>query len=129
MDLLRSHFNLWSYGFPIRRPQVRILPGVLGKAAETTDDSKSQGASKYASSQGVTLAPPDGPTPSKNPVNVPTDDSRSTIEVTRSDKLDNKLSNKPDELAEVVEVWPKLPDAIRSAILTLVRASIDKHES
>ncbi|MBC8218309.1 MAG: hypothetical protein H8E73_07580 [Planctomycetes bacterium] len=59
---------------------------------------------------------------------MPADDSPDTIRVTRSDKPDNKLSNKPDELAEVVEVWPQLSEPIRSAILTLVRASVDKHE-
>jgi len=33
---------------------------------------------------------------------------RYIIEVTRSDKLDNKLSNKPDaDLSEVVEAWPE----------------------
>jgi len=38
---------------------------------------------------------------------VPTDDSTNTIEVTRSDKLDSKLSNKSDaDLSEVVEAWP-----------------------
>ena len=38
--------------------------------------------------------------------------------VTCSDKPDDK----PSDLAEVIEAWPELPDAIRSAILTLVRA-------
>ena len=28
-----------------------------------------------------------------------------------------------DDLAEVIEMWPKLPDAIRSAIVAIVRAS------
>ena len=56
-----------------------------------------------------------------------TDDNPNTIEVTCSDKLDNKLSNKPDsDLAEIAEAWPQLPDSIRSAILTLVRASRDR---
>jgi hypothetical protein len=57
---------------------------------------------------------------------VPIDDSTNTIEVTRSDKLDNKLSNKPEtdlELTLLVEVWPELPEAIRSAIVAIVRAS------
>jgi hypothetical protein len=57
---------------------------------------------------------------------VPIDDSTNTIEVTRSDKLDNKLSNKPEtdlELTLLVEAWPELPEAIRSAIVAIVRAS------
>jgi hypothetical protein len=55
---------------------------------------------------------------------VPTGDSPDTIKERSSDKLDDKLSDKPEaELAAVVQAWPKLPDAIRSAILMLVRAS------
>jgi hypothetical protein len=54
-------------------------------------------------------------------------DGSSTQDVPRSDKLDNKLSDKPaytnPELAAVVEAWPALPEAVRSAVLTLVRAS------
>jgi hypothetical protein len=67
---------------------------------------------------------------------VPSDDRPDTIEERRSDKLDNKLSNKPKgeatevdaELTAVVQAWPELPDAIRSAILVLVRASIGQQE-
>jgi hypothetical protein len=56
---------------------------------------------------------------------LPTDDRTGTAKVTCSDKLDNK----PDvALAEVVEAWARLPDAIRSAIVAIVRASIDREE-
>ena len=42
----------------------------------------------------------------KKPAEVPSDDNRNTIEVICSDKLNNKLSNKPDaDLAEVVQAW------------------------
>jgi len=67
---------------------------------------------------------------------VPSGDSLNTIEERCSDKPDNKLSNKPagelgetdPELTAVVNAWPQLPDAIRSAILALVRASIEQQE-
>jgi len=50
--------------------------------------------------------------------------STSTIEVTRSDKPDNKLSNKPATDGDLTFLVEKtLSPAIRSAILTLVRAS------
>jgi len=99
----------------------------LGKAPKTTDDNKSQEQSKSAKSQEVTSTQVYGSTPSKKPAEVPDDDSPSTIEVTRSDKLDNKLSNKPDpDLAEIVAAWPELPHAIRSPIVAIVRDCRDK---
>jgi hypothetical protein len=54
---------------------------------------------------------------------VPAGDSPDTIEERHS----NKLSNKPNaELQLVIDGWPQLPDAIRSAILAIVRTSIDE---
>ena len=47
----------------------------------------------------------------QSPSEVPTDDSTSTNDVRCSDKLDNKLSNKPTmdvDLKLVVEAWPEL---------------------
>ena len=64
---------------------------MLGKVAETTDDSKCQERSKSAKNQGVTSTQADGITGSGQAVKVPNDDSRNTIEVTRSDKTDNGL--------------------------------------
>jgi hypothetical protein len=81
----------------------------LEKADKTTDDNKSQEESKSVKNQEVTSIPTDGPTTSKKPSKVPTDDSTDTIKVTRSDKLNNKLSDKPDELAEIVSTWRKYP--------------------
>ena len=103
---------------------------MLEKAAETTDDNSGQGTSKSAKNKEVTSTLTDGSTASKKPAEVPTDDSTNTIKETCSDKLDNKLSNKPaehdTELAEVIEVWPELPSAIRSAIVAIVRTSKEK---
>jgi len=31
----------------------------------------------------------------------------------------------PPDLAEIIDVWPNLPGAIRSAIVAIVRASAD----
>ena len=31
------------------------------------------------------------------------------------------------DLAEVIDAWPKLPEAIRAAILTMVQASVQPH--
>ena len=96
---------------------------MLEEVTKTTDDNKSQRASKSVKNKGVTSTPTDGSTPSKEPTEVPTDDSTSTIEVTRSDKPDNKLDS---DLAEIVTAWPELPDAIRSAIVAIARASHDR---
>jgi len=59
---------------------------------------------------------------------VPANDSSGTKKVTRSDKLDDKLSDKPTadaDLALVVKIWPGLPLAIRSAIVAIVGSSND----
>ena len=120
--------SLRSIGSNLRCSSSSTQTGGSSNQSKTTDDSKCQERSKSTKNQEVTSTPTDGSTPSKKPAKVPTGDSRNTIRVTRSDKLNNKLSNKPDELAEVVSVWPELPKAIRSAILAIVRASIDKQE-
>jgi hypothetical protein len=94
--------------------------------SKTTDDNNSQETSKSAKNQEVTSTQADGSIASNKPSKVPTDDSPGTMNVRCSDKLDNKLSNKPDELAEVVKAWPDLPPAIHSAIVAIVRASSDR---
>ncbi len=115
-------------GSNLRCSRSSTQTGELSNPSGTTGDNESQETSNSAKNKVVTSTPTDGSTPSKKPSKVPTDDSRSTIEVTRSDKLNNKLSDKPDELAEIVNTWPQLSPAIRSAILALVRASIDNQE-
>jgi len=55
---------------------------------------------------------------------VPTADSPNTMNVTSSDKLDDKLTKLPPDLALVIEAWPKLPNEIISVIMTIIRASI-----
>ena len=95
----------------------------MENAAETTDDNKSQRASKSAKNKEVTLTPTDGSTTSKKPAQVPTDDSTNTIKVTSSDKLNYKLDS---DLAEIAQAWPRLSPAIRSAIVAIVRTSKDQ---
>jgi len=101
---------------------------VLDKSSKTTGDSKSQDTSKSTQNKEVTSTQADGSKASNRPAKVPSNDSTYTIKVTRSDKLDNKLSNKPDDLAEVVNAWTELPSDIRTAILTLVRASTNQQK-
>ncbi len=56
-------------------------------------------------------------------------DRSNTQGVPSSDKLDNKLDDKPNrvdcELALIVQAWSKLPEAIRSAILAIVRQAAE----
>ncbi len=92
------------------------VAGVKGCLAEHTCSENKE----------ITAGKPDGVTSANNSSQVPADDSTNTANVPNSDKLDNKLSNKPTELAVVVKAWPELPEAIRSAIATIVRASAGK---
>jgi hypothetical protein len=86
----------------------------------STDPSEYRQGSKSAENQEVTSTGVDDLPPSITPVEVPADDSPNTIEVTTSDKLDNK----PDsDLSEIVAAWPELPATVRAAIVMLVRAS------
>jgi hypothetical protein len=55
---------------------------------------------------------------------VTNEDSTDIKDVSCSDKPDNK-----SELAEIIEAWPKLPDAICSAIVAIVRASLTSEQS
>jgi len=104
---------------------IIVHPAVLPNNSETGGDSTSQRASKPAKNQALSSAEGDTSEPPNDHAKVPSGDRPDTIRERCSDKLDNKLSNKPDaELDAVVQ----LPDAIRSAILMLVRASIRKEE-
>ena len=116
-----QHLCLVCFGFLNRRSQVRVLPGVVGEADKTADDNKGKERSKSAKNQEVASTPTDGSTTLKKPPELPTDDSTNTIKVTRSDKLDNKLSNKPDpDLSEIIAAWPELPEHIRAAVKALI---------
>ena len=100
---------------------------MLSNNSKTADYSSGQGTSKYAKNKGVTTSKTKGPHSSNVPSKVSVDDSTNTANVPNSDKLNNKLSNKPKkldtDLAEIVQTWPRLPKDIQSAILTLVRTT------
>ena len=99
---------------------------MLRNQSKTPDDSGGQERSKSAKNKGVTAGKGGGGSTSNKPSKVPVADNTNTASVTNSDKQNNKLSNKPivdSDLALVVEAWPELPEAIRSAIVAIVRAS------
>jgi len=98
-------------------------------ASKTASDSESQQASKSAKKQGVTASKPMECDRSSKPSKVPVDDRSSTADVTSSDKLNNKLGDKPTaadpDLVKVVEASPKLPEHIKTTILPLVHSLSD----
>lgn len=73
----------------------------------------------------MTTSKDEGDSAPNKPTEVPTDDSTNTTNVSNSDKPDNKLSNKPTDLAVVIEASPKLHEAIRSAIVAIVTRICD----
>ena len=95
-------------------------------------DSSGQEVSKPAVNQGLTTTSSGTPLSPEYPAKRTGDDSSRTQDVPCSDKLDDKLRNEPfseaveadPELRAVVDEWASLSPAVRSAILTLVKASI-----
>ena len=114
----------WLFYHPEKAVQLRIS----GQAKCHTDDQFADdkwAATKITSRLDYSTTHPPG-TPVDKPSKVPTDDSTDIKNVSCSDKLDNKLSNKPEtnpELTEIIAAWPKLPEAVRLAIVAAVRAS------
>ncbi len=88
----------------------------------TAEDSSSQYASKCRKTQKVTANSPGNSRVSADSANVPSEDKPDTIEERSSDKLDNKLSDKSEaEVAQIVAIWPQLPEYIKAASVALVK--------
>jgi hypothetical protein len=99
---------------------------VLEKTPKTTDDSSGQGTPKSGKNKGATASKSETSDHSNSPSKVPADDNTNTMNARCFGKQTNKLSDKPTmdvDLKLVVEAWPRLPSAIRSAIVAIVRAS------
>ena len=56
---------------------------------------------------------------------MPAGDSTTTADGPRSDKPDDKLLAQDEDLELVTKAWPTLPEAIRQAIVAMVK-SLDK---
>ncbi len=109
-----------------RRTGIRPYRGFESRPLRSVDVNGRQAEHTCSKNKEITASKPDEVTSANNSSQVPADDSTNTANVLNSDKLDNKLSNKPDaDLSEVVEAWPQLPEAIRSVIVAAVRASTD----
>jgi hypothetical protein len=56
---------------------------------------------------------------------VPKRRKKLTPQLTPNSRKENQIhtENMPDDLAEIVAVWPQLPGIIRSAIVAIVRTS------
>jgi hypothetical protein len=105
----------------------------LENSEQTSSNIKSQETSKPPENKEFTTSEQQADLPPKKPIEVPTGDKTNPIKVTNSDKLDNKQNNKlietDKDLSEVIWVWSRLPQENKSAILTLVRAAVNKNES
>jgi len=93
---------------------------------KSPDDNQCQKETFFVESQALTANPEEekGTSGERNEsAKVPTDDRGSTTR----ERCSNKLSNKPDpDLTFIVDAWPDLPEAVRSSIMMLVRASVSK---
>ncbi|MEJ2648152.1 MAG: hypothetical protein P8016_07060 [Sedimentisphaerales bacterium] len=85
--------------------------------------------SKHSENKELTASEQQADSLQNKPSEVPTSDNSNTIEVSDSDKLDNKLTINDPDLFSIIEAWSKLPKEIRTAILTIVRAAVNKNES
>ena len=61
----------------------------------------------------------------KHPALTPPKTPISEDERTESGTVDGEKAHIAPDLAKVIEAWPQLPEAVRSAILTLVKAAVD----
>ena len=100
---------------------------MFSNQTKTAGDSDSQNTPKSDKNKVVTTNKAEGDSTPNEPNTVPTADSPNTIKVTSSYKLDNKPTKSDSDLAVVVKAWPELPEAIRSAIVGIVRASRGEH--
>ncbi len=100
---------------------------MVKKSSKSGDVSNSQNVRKSAKNKGLTASKGEVDLAQNKPSKVPTADKANSIDVPNSDKLNNKLSDKPVDLALVAKAWPQLPEDIRSAIVAIVRASEGKN--
>ena len=88
----------------------------------SVDDTQGQTESKVPSNQALTSTASLVPTCQCESPKVPDADKSNAIRERRADKLDNKLSDKPDpDLARIIAAWPNLADHIKAAIVALVK--------
>ena len=96
----------------------------MDRASVPEEDSRGHSEPKVASNQVLTATAFPASTCQSESPKVPDGDRPNPTGERCSDKLDDKLSNKPYvELAQVVAVWPNLPEHIRAAIMALVRTA------
>jgi hypothetical protein len=122
----------------------------LHNSSETGSANHCQDVHNPANNKGVTDSPDVTPEDQLKTSGVPIDDNSCTISGHSSYKPAYKLSHKPDSVPEpepgntldhkpdtkpadedhdlmlVIETWGKLPEAIRSAILALVKTAEQK---
>ena len=118
-----------------RRTVNRLYRGFESRplrSSQNTDDSQCQETPETLEQQGDEV-PGIGPsfvTPKHS--SVTDGDQAHPADGPRSDKPDDKLSDKPltqdQALAFVAEAWPRLPHAIRGAILAMVQALEERGE-
>lgn len=101
---------------------------MLKDTVETGGVSDSQEVHKPAVDKELTAPTTKPKTTTNQPSKVQTGVSNNTTDVQKNSKENSKEKISDPGLIQVIQTWSELPDAIRSAILAIVRASTDKKE-
>lgn len=97
-------------------------------AKKTDDDNSCQQTSNHLKSKDKRKPKTASKHGGKDTPSLSGDDSSTTADGPRNDKLDDKLLTQDPTLLAVIEAWPELPEEIKAGILAMVEAFTRKED-